>query len=144
MTTLRYWERQGQGRLPEPSAGCVDSQSIKTATQGIDVGFKEIVSMTTPSASTLQGAPVFGFVQIAAAFRDRGFHAIDQSDFLTSSGKRFVVDIDRGARIRFRDQQGQQIHLRYNHTSFLSIRQYSKMKRPIAADTARHLGRQIC
>jgi putative transposase len=39
MTTLRHWERQGQGRLPEPSAGCADSQSIKTATQGIDVGF---------------------------------------------------------------------------------------------------------
>jgi putative transposase len=39
MTTLRHWERQGQGRLPEPSAACVDSQSIKTATQGTDVGF---------------------------------------------------------------------------------------------------------
>jgi hypothetical protein len=33
------WERQCQGRLPEPSAGCADSQSIKTATQGKDVGF---------------------------------------------------------------------------------------------------------
>jgi putative transposase len=39
METLRHWERQGQGRLPEPSAGCVDSQSIKAATQGQDVGF---------------------------------------------------------------------------------------------------------
>ena len=39
MTTLRHWERQGQGRLPEPSAACVDSPSIKTATQGTDVGF---------------------------------------------------------------------------------------------------------
>lgn len=39
MDTLRHWERQGQGRLPEPSAGCADSQSIKTATQGQDVGF---------------------------------------------------------------------------------------------------------
>ena len=39
MTLLRHWERQGQGRLPEPSAACVDSQSIKTATQGTDVGF---------------------------------------------------------------------------------------------------------
>jgi transposase len=33
------WERQSQGRLPEPSACCADSQSIKTATQGEDVGF---------------------------------------------------------------------------------------------------------
>ena len=39
METLRQWERQCQGRLPEPSAGCADSQSIKTATQGTDVGF---------------------------------------------------------------------------------------------------------
>lgn len=39
MTTLRHWERQGEGRFPEPSACCADSQSIKTATQGTDVGF---------------------------------------------------------------------------------------------------------
>lgn len=39
MDTLRQWERQSKGRLPEPSACCVDSQSIKTATQGTDVGF---------------------------------------------------------------------------------------------------------
>lgn len=39
LETLRHWERQCQGRLPEPSAGCADSQSIKTATQGQDVGF---------------------------------------------------------------------------------------------------------
>src|ERR687884_906590 len=39
MDTLRQWERQSQGRLPEPSACCADSQSIKTATQHDDVGF---------------------------------------------------------------------------------------------------------
>jgi putative transposase len=39
MDTLRQWERQSQGRLPEPSACCADSRSIKTATQGEDVGF---------------------------------------------------------------------------------------------------------
>jgi len=39
MDTLRQWERQSQGRLPDPSACCADSQSIKTATQGEDVGF---------------------------------------------------------------------------------------------------------
>jgi len=32
-------ERRRQGRNPEPSAGCVDSQCVKTTTQGIDVGF---------------------------------------------------------------------------------------------------------
>jgi putative transposase len=39
MAALRRLERQRQGRSPEPSAGSVDSQSIKTATQGTAVGF---------------------------------------------------------------------------------------------------------
>jgi putative transposase len=39
MDTLRQWERQSLGRLPEPSACCADSQSIKTATQHEAVGF---------------------------------------------------------------------------------------------------------
>jgi putative transposase len=39
MEALRRLERQRQGRHPEPSAGSIDSQSIKTATQGAAVGF---------------------------------------------------------------------------------------------------------
>jgi putative transposase len=39
MDTLRQWERRCHGRLAEPSASCADSQSIKVATQGKDVGF---------------------------------------------------------------------------------------------------------
>jgi putative transposase len=39
METLRQWKRQCVGRLAEPSASCADSQSVKTATQGKDVGF---------------------------------------------------------------------------------------------------------
>ena len=39
MEALRRLERQRQGRPPEPSAGSIDSQSIKTATQGTAVGF---------------------------------------------------------------------------------------------------------
>ena len=39
MTTLRQWERRSQGRLPEPSACCVDSQSIRAATQDEAIGF---------------------------------------------------------------------------------------------------------
>ena len=39
METLRQWERRCLGRQAEPSAGSVDSQSIKTATQREDIGF---------------------------------------------------------------------------------------------------------
>jgi putative transposase len=39
METLRQWERRYLGRQPEPSAGSIDSQSLKTATQSKDIGF---------------------------------------------------------------------------------------------------------
>jgi len=39
MEALRQCERRRQGRQAEPSAGSVDSQSIKTATQATEVGF---------------------------------------------------------------------------------------------------------
>src|SRR5918996_2774901 len=39
MEQLRHAERRRQGRAPEPSAGSIDSQSIKMATQDSDVGF---------------------------------------------------------------------------------------------------------
>ena len=39
MTELRQIERRCQGRLAEPSAAAIDSQSVKTAPQSQDVGF---------------------------------------------------------------------------------------------------------
>jgi putative transposase len=39
METLRQWERRYLGRKPEPSAGSIDSPSIKTATQNEVIGF---------------------------------------------------------------------------------------------------------
>ena len=39
MTELRQVERRCHGRLAEPSAGAIDSQSVKTATQSTAVGF---------------------------------------------------------------------------------------------------------
>jgi putative transposase len=39
MEALRQLERRLQGRHPEPSAGRIDSQSIKTATQSEDIGW---------------------------------------------------------------------------------------------------------
>src|SRR5262249_55581846 len=38
-TELRHVERRCQGRLAEPSAGAIDSQSVKTAPQSQEVGF---------------------------------------------------------------------------------------------------------
>jgi putative transposase len=38
METLRQWARRHLGRNPEPSAGSIDSQRIKTATQNEHVG----------------------------------------------------------------------------------------------------------
>src|ERR1044071_8231692 len=40
MAALRRRARHRQGRQGEPSAGSVDSQSIKTATQATEVGFE--------------------------------------------------------------------------------------------------------
>ena len=39
MDVLTRKERERQGRNPEPSAGCVDCQSVKTVTQGNEVGY---------------------------------------------------------------------------------------------------------
>jgi len=39
LETLRQWERRSRGRQPDPSAGSIDSQSLKTATQSEDIGF---------------------------------------------------------------------------------------------------------
>jgi hypothetical protein len=43
MEALRQLERRRLGRQPEPSAGSVDNQSIKTATQRAEVGCDEKV-----------------------------------------------------------------------------------------------------
>ncbi len=39
MEALRHGERARQGRAKEPSAGCVDSQSVKTVTYGDAIGY---------------------------------------------------------------------------------------------------------
>jgi putative transposase len=71
METRHQWERQSQGRLPAPSACCADSQSIKTATQGEDVGFdghKKIKGRKRPILVDTLGLMVA--VVVTAAHRD--------------------------------------------------------------------------
>jgi len=71
MEELRQWERHGHGRLPDPSAGGAESQSIKTATQGKDGGFdgkKKIKGRQRPMLIDTLGLMVA--VVVTAANRD--------------------------------------------------------------------------
>src|SRR5262249_51506659 len=71
--TRRQGERQSQGRRPEPSACCADSQSSKTATQAEDVGFdgpKQIKGRKRPSLVVTLGLMV-AVVVTAAKRADR-------------------------------------------------------------------------
>jgi putative transposase len=59
MTKLRHLECRCQGRLAEPSAGAIDSQSVKIATQSQDVEFdrhKKNQRAQAPSVSGHAGA----------------------------------------------------------------------------------------
>jgi putative transposase len=70
---VRHWERRRQGRRPEPSAGCIDSQSIKAATQGEAVGFdgnKKIKGRKRHLLVDTLGLPV-AVVVTAASCEDR-------------------------------------------------------------------------
>ena len=71
---LRQRERRRQGRPAEPSAGSIDSQSIKTATQGSAVGFdgnKKIKGRKRPVSVDTLGL-LLAVVVTSAGADDRG------------------------------------------------------------------------
>lgn len=73
METRRHWERRCLGRLPEPSAGSIDSQSIKTAIQNEDIGFhgpKKIKGCKRPLLVVTLGL-IIAVVVIDASTDDR-------------------------------------------------------------------------
>jgi len=61
------------------------------------------------------------FLQIAAAIRSCGLATKTEREFLKPLGRRFVIDIDRGARIVFGSTDGREIHLRYEPYIFPSL-----------------------
>jgi putative transposase len=99
MDTLHQWERQSQGRLPEPSACCADSQSIKTATQGEDVGVdghKQIKGRKRPILVETLGLIVAGVVT-AAKLDDRlGLVTLLQQYFAAGVTRLRKIWVDAG------------------------------------------------
>jgi putative transposase len=97
--TLRQWERQSQGRLPEPAACCAESQSIRTATQAEDVGFdghKKIKGRKRPMLVDTLGLLV-AVVVTAANTDDRlGLVALLQQDFAAGVTRLRNIWVDAG------------------------------------------------
>jgi len=99
METLRQWERQSQGRLPAPSACCADSQSIKTATQGEDVGFDGHKKITGRKRHLLVDTLglIIAVVVTAANMDDRqGLVALMQRYFASGVTRLRTIWVDGG------------------------------------------------
>jgi putative transposase len=121
MDTLRRRERQRQGRLPEPSACCADSQSIKTATQDEDVGFDGykkikgrkrhilvdilglIVAVVVTAANTddrhglvalVQGYCASGVKRLRKIWVDAGYEAQWLADWVRSLKRTHKMDLE--------------------------------------------------
>ena len=99
MTELRQVARRCQGRLAEPSAGAIDSPSVKTATQGTDVGFdgnKKIKGRKRHVVVDTLGLSVAVVVTAAHVDDRQGLLALWTSDFAAGVTRLRKLWVDRG------------------------------------------------
>ena len=101
MTELRQIERRCQGRLAEPSAGAIDRQSVKTATQSQAVGFDRHKKITGRKRHLLVDTLglIVAVVVTAAHVDDReGLRALWHSSFADGVTRLRKLWVDGGYR----------------------------------------------
>jgi len=112
MDTLRQWERQSQGRLPAPSACCVESQRIKTATQDEDVGLdgnKKITGRTRHSLVDTLGLSVAVVVTAAHTDERQGLVTLLQRDVASGVKRLRKIGVDGGSQAQWLGDWGRSI-----------------------------------
>jgi putative transposase len=96
---LTALERVRQGRHPEPTAGRVDSQSVKTATQGTEVGFdggKQVKGRKRHGLTDTLGLLLGGVVTAANPGDREGLKALLQRWFILGVCRRRTLWGDAG------------------------------------------------
>ena len=99
MEALTRKERQRQGRNPEPSAACVDSQSVKTVTQGNQVGFdggKKVDGRKRHIMVDTLGLILVVFVTAANASERRGLQELLLDYFAEGTRRLRKIWVDGG------------------------------------------------
>jgi putative transposase len=122
MEALRQCERRRQGRQGEPSAGSVDSQSIKTATQATEVGFeggKQVTGRKRQLLVDTRGL-LIAVVVTAATSDDRvGLMSLLTQYFVGGIRRLRNLWVDGGSQAEWLAQGGRD--LKHTHKSDLAV-----------------------